>query len=1058
MVFAAVVVVLVGLRAALPAGVRHAIESHAGRFAPVRITVGDVDLSLLRGGIALDHVALWLTAGEPGALPVVTWKRLEVSVRWLPPLGRSVRLGEVRIESPRVALERLADGSVNLLAAIPAGAPAVDSRETDTAATASAWRVGIDRLTVVDGDVHMEDLAVPASEPIDVAVEAVELRDLSLLGDPGTRPAEVRMGGAVDEGTFWLDAWVMPNGHGSTIDASIDAQRLPLRRLRVYLPQTGWSELAGEADASLRYRFDGGQVHTVTGTTALRAVAVSVPGEEEPVVTWDLLSAKFDPIDFAARSLTVREGEWSGVSLIARPGSPNVLPVLPSTPTRPTGGDQPGPPPWGWSLANFSVKDSRLRLIGTNTTLDVGVDWTLSNVGGDVGVIGRTEGTLSVGDGRIKVAGAVRAVPPGFQGVLEVNGLPLAEAVAGSAALPVDTVRSGRLDTSLTIEAGLAAAADAPGAVGRDDVRLRGRVAVSDCVVGSEKGPAAASMGSLDVTVDDLLLRGALRSAGAGSPGESAPAIDMQARGHAAATNVAFKTNEPAGLSVSAGSVGFDLATLSVRVPGGPPATTRFGKTLSLTGRISAADVVARLADSADCAGEIRSLDIPIERLESGEGKGDLAAAASAPSIEIALGRCRVDGAVARLTRTADGFVLPQFRGASSGEPGPAPQLRVSAAEIGLRSARFMLTDRTVTPPFRGGVSPFSIDLKGVRWPSPAVESAALTAEAIHGGTVQATGALPSDAPGWIEIDAKRIGLPALNAYLTELSGYRAASGEASLFTKAWFRGEEFGVDNWITLHTLGLEGERGQALFQQQFGVPLSVALALLRDVDGDIGLDVPVSGDASGTRVGLLTVVGDALRRALINALASPLKLVGAFFGGTADAVPSVASLPFRAGRAVFAPEAEDRLIRLGALLAARPTLRIVLRAAPTADDVRWLREQALRDAWAGEGVLGTLRALRDRGLRERVREALDARAEDRPGELAPADAAQLDLWLDEHAPPGPEALERLLTDRVTRAETALREEAAVAAESIRREEPALEPIDGPPGVRVEFEASEG
>ena len=55
-------------------------------------------------------------------------------------------------------------------------------------------------------------------------------------------------------------------------------------------------------------------------------------------------------------------------------------------------------------------------------------------------------------------------------------------------------------------------------------------------------------------------------------------------------------------------------------------------------------------------------------------------------------------------------------------------------------------------------------------------------------------------------------------------------------------------------------------------------MALALLKDLDGKISLGIPVAGERDKVKLGSGRIVGQALRKALVGALASPLKLLGA------------------------------------------------------------------------------------------------------------------------------------------------------------------------------------
>ena len=66
---------LIVLRIALPYVVRRVAESQANAALAGRVTIGDVDLYLLRGAVALDDVTLHMEDAPPDGPPVVGFKR-----------------------------------------------------------------------------------------------------------------------------------------------------------------------------------------------------------------------------------------------------------------------------------------------------------------------------------------------------------------------------------------------------------------------------------------------------------------------------------------------------------------------------------------------------------------------------------------------------------------------------------------------------------------------------------------------------------------------------------------------------------------------------------------------------------------------------------------------------------------------------------------------------------------------------------------------------------------------------------------------------------------------
>src|SRR4030095_5658010 len=97
-------------------------------------------------------------------------------------------------------------------------------------------------------------------------------------------------------------------------------------------------------------------------------------------------------------------------------------------------------------------------------------------------------------------------------------------------------------------------------------------------------------------------------------------------------------------------------------------------------------------------------------------------------------------------------------------------------------------------------------------------------------------------------IDVKDIPPQQVNPYAVSMSPYSIRKGRLSLATKATFGQGKYDSNSQLTLHDFDLGSRAGDSLFKESFGIPLTMALALLRDMQGDLKLDIPVEGDAHG------------------------------------------------------------------------------------------------------------------------------------------------------------------------------------------------------------------
>ncbi|HWP66762.1 MAG TPA: DUF748 domain-containing protein, partial [Candidatus Limnocylindria bacterium] len=400
----------------------------------------------------------------------------------------------------------------------------------------------------------------------------------------------------------------------------------------------------------------------------------------------------------------------------------------------------------------------------------------------------------------------------------------------------------------------------------------------------------------------------------------------------------------------------------------------------------------------------------------------------------------------------ADAGAAPSADAASGAAPAP---LDVTVGSLRVDDGVVRVSDRTVKPFFTGGFEALDLEVRALRYPALTMEHLELTAKSITRGSLRVTGKRTA-AGGRLEVNGKDIALEPFNPYATHYSPYSISGGALSVTSKATIKGGAYDSTTALTLDRFDLGGKEGDSLFKQQFGIPLEVALALLRDLQGRIALDIPMAGDERGTKVSVMTVAAQALRAALVNALASPLKLVGAAFGG-AGGQAAPAPIAFATGRAVPTGDGEKAIAALGGLLASRPGIGITLLAAPTEADARWLAEQALREELSQpQGVFGAIGNLAQRGVRERIRLALEARAEGKEGALEGDDAATLEEWLAERPAPSASQLRALAAARIERVATELREQHGVGPERVAQAEPASEARPGDAVVTFELGAA--
>jgi hypothetical protein len=342
----------------------------------------------------------------------------------------------------------------------------------------------------------------------------------------------------------------------------------------------------------------------------------------------------------------------------------------------------------------------------------------------------------------------------------------------------------------------------------------------------------------------------------------------------------------------------------------------------------------------------------------------------------------------------------------------------ISIENFELRGAQVGIEERNVDTPFSGGITASEIKAALLSWPEMSAHDLAASGSALKSGKWSIDGDIRK-TNGNVEIELEHIPLVKLSPLTDDAAGLTIRRGTLSLESKVELESVDFDSRNKVTAHDLDLSGEAADKRFTANFGMPLSVVLALLKDPGGKISLDLPVSAKRGQTRAGLTTALTAVIREAIVGAATSPLKLVGSALAATVNA---------------------------------RPGLVLELRPISVAADIRRLKERALIAAFDSDTPLGAdapdVSWLERRRLRKYVEE-LDK------GEAATLEADDLALLTAILAMrPRPDAaLDALAVERVANLKTRFREDYQLEDEQLRAGDASDSAAEVSGRPRVEF-----
>ncbi len=208
-----------------------------------------------------------------------------------------------------------------------------------------------------------------------------------------------------------------------------------------------------------------------------------------------------------------------------------------------------------------------------------------------------------------------------------------------------------------------------------------------------------------------------------------------------------------------------------------------------------------------------------------------------------------------------------------------------------------------------------------------------ITGKADGVGPLSVTGKINPFSPtltNTVKISLKDMDLTPTSAYSGKFAGYRIAQGKLSLDLDYEIVGKDLKSKNVITLDRFRF-GEKVES--PDATHLPVKLAVAILKDREGKIVLDVPIDGNLNDPKLRISKVVVRAVENILVKVATSPFSLLGAAFGGASE---ELGYQDFAPGSAELSAAGKEKLKALAKSLVEKPALalEIVGSVDPDAD----------------------------------------------------------------------------------------------------------------------------
>lgn len=262
----------------------------------------------------------------------------------------------------------------------------------------------------------------------------------------------------------------------------------------------------------------------------------------------------------------------------------------------------------------------------------------------------------------------------------------------------------------------------------------------------------------------------------------------------------------------------------------------------------------------------------------------------------------------------------PASATANVSPPAETPK-KVAIDAVTMQGGTLIFTDRNIRPEFKATMFQLGGKISGLSSEITSLADVDLRGNLRNQSPLSITGKI-NPLRGDLYVDMKvsfaDIELSPLTPYTGTYLGYSVEKGKLFLDLLYKIDKKQLSSENrvFIDQFTFGDKVESDKAT-----KLPVRLAVALLKNANGEIHLDLPVTGRTDDPKFSVWKVIGQVLMNLLEKAATAPFKLLGSLFGGSEN----FSSIAFIPGSAQIAESEQQKLGKLGSALVSRPALKL-------------------------------------------------------------------------------------------------------------------------------------
>lgn len=252
----------------------------------------------------------------------------------------------------------------------------------------------------------------------------------------------------------------------------------------------------------------------------------------------------------------------------------------------------------------------------------------------------------------------------------------------------------------------------------------------------------------------------------------------------------------------------------------------------------------------------------------------------------------------------------------------PAAPKAISIGKINLQEGNINFSDFFVKPNYSANLTSVQGAISELKPETPG--DLDIQARLDNAAPVEIKGKLnPLSKELFLDIiaDAKEIELSPMSPYSGKYVGYGIEKGKLSFNVKYKLENRKLTADNKIILNQLTF-GEKIESPTATK--LPVLLAVALMKDRNGVIDVDLPISGSLDDPQFSVGGIVLRIIINIITKAVTAPFSLIASAFGGGGSG-DELAYIEFDNGRANLSQPAQGKIATLAKALNDRPALNL-------------------------------------------------------------------------------------------------------------------------------------